>query len=104
MNSGDYSHYFLRADGLTSCYKVDTKVLTVKCLIMKINMGNTDRWLRLFGAAVLYLLIYTGVVTGSLKVVFGLVGVVMIVTAMFGVCPLYTLMGLSTCPAKKVDS
>jgi Protein of unknown function (DUF2892) len=77
--------------------------MTLKFLIMKINMGNTDRWLRILGAAVLYLLVFAGVVTGALKVVFGVVGLVMILTAMFGVCPLYSLMGLSTCPVKKMD-
>ena len=34
----------------------------------------------------------------------GWIGVVPIATALFGVCPLYSLVGLSTCPRKSAGS
>ena len=71
---------------------------------MKNNMGNTDRLLRAITAAILYVLVYMEVVTGPLKVVFGLVGMVFILTALFGYCPLYRLVGLNTCRTKKIDT
>ncbi len=71
---------------------------------MKINMGNTDRLLRLFGVAILYMLVYIGVITGALKVVAGFVGIVLAITAFFGICPFYTLIGVSTCPVKKTGT
>ena len=68
------------------------------------NMGNKDRLLRAMAVAVIYVLVYMGIITGVLKIVLGLVGIVFVLTALFGVCPLYKLVGLNTCPVKKVDT
>lgn len=71
---------------------------------MKMNMGSTDRLLRAMIVAIIYILVYTGVLTGTLKVVLGLVSIVIIMTALFGVCPLYSLFGFDTCSVKRTDS
>lgn len=71
---------------------------------MKINMGNTDRWLRLLAATILYMLVYVGVVTGVLKVVVGFVGLALAITGFFGICPFYTLIGVTTCPVNKTNT
>ena len=63
---------------------------------MKQNMGIIDRIIRLViaaGAAVLY---FTGIVTGVWGIVLLVVGGIFIVTAAFGVCPLYMIFGIST--------
>ncbi len=67
---------------------------------MKTNVGNADRIVRLvLGLGLLSLLF---VLDGNARW-WGLIGVVPLVTAAFGFCPLYRVVGLSTCPlaAKK---
>ena len=63
---------------------------------MKINMGGIDRILRV----VLGLVLIALTLTGSIGV-WGWIGVVPMATAAFGFCPLYTVLGFSTCPTKK---
>jgi len=67
---------------------------------MKANVGSVDRIIRVvLGLALLSLLF---VLDGNTRWL-GLIGLVPLVTAAFGFCPLYQVVGLSTCPlaAKK---
>ena len=67
---------------------------------MEANVGSVDRVVRVVvGLALLSLLF---VLNGNARW-FGLIGVVPLATAAFRFCPLYRLVGLSTCPlaAKK---
>lgn len=69
---------------------------------MNHNIGRTDRALRVVvGLALLSLLV---VVEGDLRWL-GLVGLVPLLTALVGNCPLYSMLGVSTCPrrAGKLD-
>ncbi len=68
---------------------------------MKKNMGNADRIIRLIVAAVLAYLYFGGVVTGTLGIVLVVVGGVFVLTSLISFCPLYSLVGLNTCPVKK---
>ena len=68
---------------------------------MKKNMGNADRIIRLLVAAVFAYLYFGGVVTGTLGIVLAVLGGVFVLTSLVSFCPLYTLVGLNTCPAKK---
>ena len=62
------------------------------------NESNTDRILRaLIGAALLIAWI-AGWLGGALAVVLGIVGLVLVATAIVGFCPLYRVLGISTCP------
>lgn len=72
-----------------------------KLINMKKNMGNTDRIIRLLLAAVFAILYFTNTVTGTLGIVLLVLGGVFVVTSLVSFCPLYTLVGLNTCPAKK---
>jgi len=63
---------------------------------MKVNMGRTDRTLRLALAIVAAVLIYTRQLTGTWAVVIGVLAVVFAVTSLVGFCPLYVPLGLST--------
>ncbi len=65
---------------------------------MTANVGNIDRIIRVALGLVLLSLLYLG--EGSMKWL-GLIGIVPIATAVFGVCPLYSVLGISTCPAKQ---
>lgn len=67
---------------------------------MDINMSNLDRMLRFFGAIIIIALYYTGTVIGSLGIIGLVLAIVLLGTAIFGNCPLYTLLGIRTCPNK----
>ncbi|RXR30467.1 YgaP family membrane protein [Sphingobium fluviale] len=64
--------------------------------MFKTNVGGIDRVLRIILGVVLIAL----AVSGKL-VPWGWIGVVPLLTGLFGTCPLYSLIGLSTCPLKK---
>ena len=68
---------------------------------MKKNMGTTDRIIRLVLAAVFSGLYFGGIVTGTFGIILVVLGAVFVLTSLVGFCPLYTLVGLNTCPAKK---
>lgn len=63
---------------------------------MKSNVGGIDRILRIVVGLVLIGLAATGTVG-----VWGWIGVVPLATAALGFCPLYTVLGFSTCPVKR---
>jgi hypothetical protein len=60
---------------------------------MKANVGNIDRALRI----VLGLVLLSLVVVGP-KTLWGLVGLVPLATGLMRFCPVYPLLGISTCP------
>ncbi len=62
------------------------------------NESNLDRILRALVGALLLLAWIVGWTTGTLALVLGVVGVVLVATAAVGFCPLYRVFGLSTCP------
>ena len=68
---------------------------------MKKNMGNADRIVRFLIAALVAVLYFTHVITGTLGVVLLVVAGVFVLTSLVSFCPLYTFIGLNTCPAKK---
>ena len=62
---------------------------------MNTNVGNLDKTVRIIvGLALLSLLAWGD---GNMKW-FGLIGIVPLATAFMGWCPLYTLLGVNTCP------
>ena len=64
------------------------------------NMGSIDCALR-FGAAVLIAVLYfTGVISGTVALILGIVAVIFILTSFVGTCPAYLPFGLSTRGAK----
>ncbi len=70
---------------------------------MKKNMGNLDRIIRIVVAAVLAVLYFNGTLAGTLGIVALVVAVVFLLTSAVGFCPLYRLVGLSTCPVTPSD-
>jgi hypothetical protein len=62
---------------------------------MKLNVGGIDRILRIVAGIVLLALTATGTIG-----LWGLVGVVPLATGLLKFCPVYPLLGLSTCPMK----
>lgn len=68
---------------------------------MKTNMGNMDRLVRIIIAIVMAVLYFTNVVTGTLGIILLVLAGVFTMTSIISFCPLYTLIGFSTCPTKK---
>lgn len=62
---------------------------------MKSNVGGIDRILRIVLGLALIALTLTGAIG-----VWGWIGLVPLATAAMGFCPLYTVLGFSTCPIK----
>lgn len=60
------------------------------------NVGGIDKWLRI-GVGILLLALGAFGPLGW----WGLVGIVPLGTALVGFCPLYTLLGMNTCPLDK---
>ena len=68
---------------------------------MKKNMGNADRIIRVLLSAVFAYLYFSGTVTGIPGIVLVVLGGVFVLTSLVSFCPLYTLVGLNTCPRKQ---
>ena len=65
---------------------------------MSTNVGSIDRVLRvLIGLALLAFAFFSGHSYAWI----GYLGVVPLLTAALGNCPLYSILGLSTCPVKR---
>jgi hypothetical protein len=64
---------------------------------MKINMGTTDRIIRLVAAAIILGLYFMEVLTGTLAIIALIVAVIFALTSVVKFCPLYTLFGMNTC-------
>lgn len=63
---------------------------------MKSNVGGIDRILRIIVGLVLIALAASGTVGG-----WGWIGVVPLLTGLIRFCPVYPILGLSTCPLDK---
>lgn len=62
---------------------------------MKTNVGGIDRILRIVLGLALIALTLTGTIGA-----WGWIGVVPVLTGALGSCPLYTMLGFSSCPVK----
>lgn len=65
--------------------------------IMKKNMGNADRVIRVIIAAIVTYLYFTGVVTGTLGIVLIALAGIFVLTSLVSFCPIYTIFGVKTC-------
>lgn len=63
--------------------------------MLKSNIGNFDRILRLILGIVLIALVFVGPQTP-----WGWLGLVPLLTGLWRTCPLYSLIGLNTCPRR----
>ena len=62
---------------------------------MKTNEGTLDRALRIAAGLILLALTLTGTIG-----LWGWIGVVPLLTGAIGICPLYSVLGIRTCPIK----
>jgi hypothetical protein len=64
-------------------------------MMFKRNVGSADRIFRLVVGLVLIALVFVGP-----KTPWGWIGIIPLATALLRTCPLYTLLGISSCGAK----
>jgi len=67
---------------------------------MKANVGGADRMLRIVAGIVLLALVFILKSEESLWM-WGFIGIVPLVTGLMKWCPLYTIIGLNSCPMNK---
>lgn len=67
---------------------------------MKKNIGIIDKAVRLVLAAIILLLYFTNVISGTLALVLLVVAAILAVTSLIGVCPPYMLFGINTISKK----
>jgi hypothetical protein len=60
------------------------------------NMGTVDRIIRLAVAAVIAILYFTGLISGVLAIVLGIVAAILVLTSIVSFCPLYLPFKFST--------
>jgi hypothetical protein len=63
--------------------------------MFKTNVGGIDRVLRIVAGLVLIVLALMGTIGP-----WGWIGVVLLATGLLSTCPVYSIIGLSTCPMK----
>ncbi|MDZ4261598.1 MAG: DUF2892 domain-containing protein [Pseudomonadota bacterium] len=62
------------------------------------NVGTIDRTIRVVVGLVMAVLAFAGALGA-----WAWIGVVLLLTGIIGVCPLYKLFGINTCPTSDID-
>jgi hypothetical protein len=60
------------------------------------NIGTIDRLVRALLAVLVAVLYFTGVISGALAIILGVIAVVLLLTSIVGFCPLYAPFHIST--------
>ena len=68
---------------------------------MKKNMGSSDRVIRILIAALIGVLYFTDIISGTFGIVLLILAGVFLVTSFISFCPLYTIFGIKTCATEK---
>lgn len=63
---------------------------------MKKNVGNADKVVRILLAVAVAILYYTGVISGTLAIILGILAVAWILTSLMSFCPFYLPFKIST--------
>ncbi len=67
---------------------------------MKANMGTTDKIIRIAIAALIAILYFTNVISGTLGIVLLVAAAVFVLTSLISFCPLYPIIGMNTSKKK----
>ncbi len=60
-------------------------------------MGTLDKTVRVIIAAIIAVLFFAKVITGTLGIVLLIIAIILLLTSLLNFCPLYTVCGLSSC-------
>ncbi len=64
------------------------------------NVGTLDRWIRALPAVIVAGLWASGTLTGTAVLIAVILAAMLLVTALTGMCSIYAMLGISTCPVK----
>ena len=64
---------------------------------MKKNMGTADRVIRIIVAAIVGVLYFQEIITGTLGIILLVLAGVFVLTSIISFCPLYAPFGIKTC-------
>lgn len=67
---------------------------------MKKNVSNIDKGLRVLIALTITLLYYFNIIDGTLAYILMGFAIVLLITGLVNFCPLYKILGVSTCKIK----
>ncbi len=67
---------------------------------MKANMGTIDKIIRIAAAALVAILYFTNVISGTIGIVLLVVAAVFVLTSLISFCPLYPILGMNTTKKK----
>jgi hypothetical protein len=68
---------------------------------MNANVGSTDKMVRVVLALAAFVFAFVIGIGSAVGVVLLAAGVVLAATALTGFCPLYRVLGMSTCPVRR---
>ena len=68
---------------------------------MKKNMGSLDKAIRIVIAAVIAVLYFTNVISGTVAMVLGIIAIIFVITSFISFCPLYLPLKINTLKKKK---
>lgn len=71
---------------------------------MKSNMGSVDRVIRLVLAALVAILYFTNVISGTVALILSAFSAIFVLTSLISFCPLYLPFGISTIKRKAHES
>ena len=64
------------------------------------NTANIDRIVRAAFALAVLILYLMGKITGNLALGLGIVAAILLITSLIGFCPIYRILGISSCKIK----
>lgn len=65
---------------------------------MRKNMGMSDRSIRTAIVIAIVVAYFAGAISGTLAIVLGIVAAAFLLTSLIGMCPVYSLLGISSRP------
>ena len=68
---------------------------------MKKNMGSADRIIRVIIAAIVGVLYFMGIISGTLGIILLVLAGIFVLTSLISFCPLYAPFGIGTCTMKE---
>ncbi|NDP19768.1 MAG: DUF2892 domain-containing protein [Paludibacter sp.] len=69
---------------------------------MKKNLSSTDKLIRLLIAIIIIALFYSEVLTGTIGIIALVLALVLAITSLVSFCPIYALLGISTCKKEEI--
>jgi len=68
---------------------------------LQVNEGPVDRVARVAAGIALLALALLGVIASPLSWIAGALGAILVATGASGFCPIYAILGISTCPLRR---